>query len=126
MELGASPDRGLGLKRSSSALLAQWLERAAVNRKVTGSIPVGSGGEASIRVFTLCLAAHLTHLLHQRRQRSLAVERLLCKQKVMGSIPIAGCTPRCALCTVRSGEERPCSCLIFTSLSRGMRVHSSL
>ena len=24
------------------ALLAQWLERAAVNRKVTGSIPVGS------------------------------------------------------------------------------------
>ena len=25
-----------------SALLAQWLERAAVNRKVTGSIPVGS------------------------------------------------------------------------------------
>ena len=25
------------------ALLAQWLERAAVNRKVTGSIPVGSG-----------------------------------------------------------------------------------
>ena len=26
----------------SEALLAQWLERAAVNRKVTGSIPVGS------------------------------------------------------------------------------------
>ena len=26
----------------TSALLAQWLERAAVNRKVTGSIPVGS------------------------------------------------------------------------------------
>ena len=26
------------------ALLAQWLERAAVNRKVTGSIPVGSAG----------------------------------------------------------------------------------
>ena len=25
------------------ALLPQWLERAAVNRKVTGSIPVGSG-----------------------------------------------------------------------------------
>jgi hypothetical protein len=25
------------------ALLAQWLERSAVNRKVTGSIPVGSG-----------------------------------------------------------------------------------
>ena len=25
-----------------TALLAQWLERAAVNRKVTGSIPVGS------------------------------------------------------------------------------------
>ena len=25
-----------------AALLAQWLERAAVNRKVTGSIPVGS------------------------------------------------------------------------------------
>ena len=24
------------------AFLAQWLERAAVNRKVTGSIPVGS------------------------------------------------------------------------------------
>ena len=28
--------------RMPSALLAQWLERAAVNRKVTGSIPVGS------------------------------------------------------------------------------------
>ena len=27
---------------SRCALLAQWLERAAVNRKVTGSIPVGS------------------------------------------------------------------------------------
>ena len=26
----------------AEALLAQWLERAAVNRKVTGSIPVGS------------------------------------------------------------------------------------
>ena len=26
----------------TEALLAQWLERAAVNRKVTGSIPVGS------------------------------------------------------------------------------------
>ena len=26
----------------AAALLAQWLERAAVNRKVTGSIPVGS------------------------------------------------------------------------------------
>ena len=26
----------------TGALLAQWLERAAVNRKVTGSIPVGS------------------------------------------------------------------------------------
>ena len=28
--------------READALLAQWLERAAVNRKVTGSIPVGS------------------------------------------------------------------------------------
>ena len=30
------------LEKRQEALLAQWLERAAVNRKVTGSIPVGS------------------------------------------------------------------------------------
>ena len=30
------------LDSEAVALLAQWLERAAVNRKVTGSIPVGS------------------------------------------------------------------------------------
>ena len=35
-------------KLQPEALLAQWLERAAVNRKVTGSIPVGS---ATIFVF---------------------------------------------------------------------------
>ena len=29
-------------REQNVALLAQWLERAAVNRKVTGSIPVGS------------------------------------------------------------------------------------
>ena len=33
----------LGVSEKTIALLAQWLERAAVNRKVTGSIPVGSG-----------------------------------------------------------------------------------
>ena len=33
---------GLPKKIVDAALLAQWLERAAVNRKVTGSIPVGS------------------------------------------------------------------------------------
>ena len=36
----AVTQRGKGSQRE--ALLAQWLERAAVNRKVTGSIPVGS------------------------------------------------------------------------------------
>ena len=30
------------IREVHGALLAQWLERAAVNRKVTGSIPVGS------------------------------------------------------------------------------------
>ena len=39
---------GLGAR----ALLAQWLERAAVNRKVTGSIPVGS---AFIFVTAFCI-----------------------------------------------------------------------
>ena len=40
---------------NATALLAQWLERAAVNCKVTGSIPVGSeettgsSGKRSIR-----------------------------------------------------------------------------
>jgi hypothetical protein len=33
------------------ALLAQWLERAAVNRKVTGSIPVGSVFQFSFPFF---------------------------------------------------------------------------
>ena len=37
-----SADWGEGVPRATEALLAQWLERAAVNRKVTGSIPVGS------------------------------------------------------------------------------------
>jgi hypothetical protein len=31
-----------------TALLAQWLERAAVNRKVTGSIPVRSVSDSAI------------------------------------------------------------------------------
>jgi hypothetical protein len=35
-------DAEQGVALASKALLAQWLERAAVNRKVTGSIPVGS------------------------------------------------------------------------------------
>ena len=35
------------------ALLAQWLERAAVNRKVTGSIPVGSADCFAFRL-ALC------------------------------------------------------------------------
>ena len=43
--IGASPGLTVPAQAAASAteaLLAQWLERAAVNRKVTGSIPVGS------------------------------------------------------------------------------------
>ena len=42
------------------ALLAQWLERAAVNRKVTGSIPVGSGSFWSIISFILLFSVRVT------------------------------------------------------------------
>ena len=65
------------------APLAQWLERAAVNRKVTGSIPVGSaarskgaGGHHAYR----CRGV-------QQRVYSSAVERLTADQQVPGSNP---------------------------------------
>ena len=67
----------------TGALLAQWLERAAVNRKVTGSIPVGSvalgkGGDG-VRVHR--------RLVGQHRVYSSAVERLTADQQVPGSNP---------------------------------------
>ena len=42
MQFARRNDRDVASSWKSEALLAQWLERAAVNRKVTGSIPVGS------------------------------------------------------------------------------------
>jgi hypothetical protein len=42
------------VRRERSALLAQWLERAAVNRKVTGSIPVGSDFVERLRGLNQC------------------------------------------------------------------------
>jgi hypothetical protein len=66
------------------ALLAQWLERAAVNRKVTGSIPVGSVVVHNERVDGD--PADRCHSGHQRVYSS-AVERLTADQQVPGSNP---------------------------------------
>ena len=66
------------------ALLAQWLERAAVNRKVTGSIPVGSAlfAEQTPALYTFCTAKYC-----RDRVYSSAVERLTADQQVPGSNP---------------------------------------
>ena len=73
-----------GFNNKNTALLAQWLERAAVNRKVTGSIPVGSGLfiRGAIDPCRISMAK-------KRRDRvySSAVERLTADQQVPGSNP---------------------------------------
>ena len=82
---------------AQSALLAQWLERAAVNRKVTGSIPVGSvvyfffeGRLLSLNFRqVLSYSEKLILVVRSIRNRvySSAVERLTADQQVPGSNP---------------------------------------
>ena len=76
-------------EKNVEALLAQWLERAAVNRKVTGSIPVGSGFQRGSmetspprKMKYLCLAA--------AARLAQSVERQPFKLVVVGSSPTVG------------------------------------
>ena len=101
------------------ALLAQWLERAAVNRKVTGSIPVGSVFPVSCRRPALW---HSPRHSSRNWVYSSAVERLTADQQVPGSnpgAPFSFCGKRTAI-----GPHRD-NCIprtIFAiALTRGIR-----
>jgi hypothetical protein len=121
--------------RSHAALLAQWLERAAVNRKVTGSIPVGSVNPRTlIRICRSILRFdNPYHFAKAKKQRPRSegdlaqmVERSLSMREALGSMPrfSTGCSVVAAGCEICCATKIQ-NCQLWGSNPRGL-LHQNL